>query len=185
MVYHGTWARARRFRAGASSITTHGAFRRQPIDRAFACELDQVPGRLGFGLYAAARERTQALSQFAGALGYVALEHCRAAPVQLVFYRVNDRRVIVAEIVNAIAGEEIQYALPFAGEQLGPNATFIMNIHLQQFQQARPLRVHSIRILLFGARFPDIRIQQSCICGTTDIVEFISPGRGRPRDPCE
>ena len=54
--------------------------------------------------------------------------------------------MVVAYIVNAIPGEEIQDPSPIRREQLAAETTLVANIHLQQMQQTNPLRVYMFGI---------------------------------------
>src|SRR5690349_6253266 len=53
---------------------------------------------------------TYTFRQFAGDLRNVALQHRRAALIQLVLEGLHYIRMVVAGVVNAIAGEEVQDA---------------------------------------------------------------------------
>jgi hypothetical protein len=75
----------------------------------------------------------------------------------------------------------IRYALTIAGEQLGSNTALIMDIYQQQLQQARPLRIHSIRIRLIGARFKESLSTRSWVCVTAAMVTSFVLTRGPSR----
>lgn len=94
----------------------------------------------------AARSLAQPLAQFASAFGDMRLDHRRPATFKLFAYRSDHRRMVVAYIVNAIPGEEIQDPPPVRREQLAAETTLVTNIHLQQIQQTNPLRVYMFGI---------------------------------------
>ena len=50
--------------------------------------------------------------------------------------------MVVPGIVDTVAREEIQDTTAVRGEQFTSQTTFVANVHLQQIQQANPLRVH-------------------------------------------
>ena len=118
-------------------------------------------GELDDGLDAfasrAAEERlgeavTGALCQFVGELpgdvGDVALQHGWAGEVELVLEGGDDVRVIVAGVMHAVSGEEVENALSVVGEKLHSHAPLVADIHLQQVEESHPFPVHSLGIAL-------------------------------------
>ena len=72
----------------------------------------------------------------------MALQHGRAAPVEFVVQCLDDRRVIVSNLVNAVSGKEIEDDVTFGGGQFRSEALAILRLHLQQVEQPYPLRIH-------------------------------------------
>ncbi len=95
---------------------------------------------------ASAGEAREAIGQLAGELGDVALQHGGAAAVEFILERFDDSGVVVAGVVDAIAGEEVEDAAAVGGKELGGGAAFRLHVHLQDLEQADPLRVHAIGV---------------------------------------
>jgi hypothetical protein len=55
----------------------------------------------------------------------------------------------VARIVDAVARQEIENPAPIVGKQIRSHAARILNIELQNIQQAYPLRIHAILVSSF------------------------------------
>ncbi len=72
----------------------------------------------------------------------MALQHRRTVAVELVLERGNHSGMIVADVVNAVAGNEIQDAPPAGGVELGANAARVIDVHPQNIKQPYPLRIH-------------------------------------------
>src|ERR1039458_691509 len=89
---------------------------------------------------------TQLLRQFPGKIRNVRLNHCRTTPLQFALQRTHDIRMIVADIVNTVSGEEIENALSVRGEEFHSHAPLVANIHLQQVEEPHPFPVHSLGI---------------------------------------
>ena len=83
----------------------------------------------------------ETLGQFTSQLRYMALQHRRAAAVQFVFQRVDNARMVVARIVNAVSGKKIEIAVTVFRPQLRSQTALVMHIHVQQIQQSDPLRI--------------------------------------------
>ena len=79
------------------------------------------------------------------------LYHCRTAPFQFVPQGAHDMRMVVANIVHTITGEEIEDAISFVGEQFRSHATLVADVHLQQIEKPHPFRIHTLGIALGGA----------------------------------
>jgi len=72
----------------------------------------------------------------------VALKHRGAVAVELVFERRDHSGMVVANVVDAVSGNEIQDASPVDGVEFCANAAHVFDVHLQDIEQPRPLRVH-------------------------------------------
>src|ERR1035437_2035077 len=66
----------------------------------------------------ATRALAQLLSLFPGKIRDVRLNHRRTAPLQFTLQGADDIRMVMADIVNTVSGEEIENALSVVGEQL-------------------------------------------------------------------
>ena len=95
-----------------------------------------------------ARAPAQLVRQFAGQFGNMALQHGRTAPVQFILDRLHHRGMIVAQIVNAIAGKKIEDPAAVFGEKLGSFAARVARVHLENIQQTHPLGIHAIPVKL-------------------------------------
>ena len=76
----------------------------------------------------------------------VALQHRRAAAVEFLFERGDDRRVVVAGVVDAITRKKVEDTAAVGGEELHTGAAVVVHVHLQQVQQPHPLRVDVVGI---------------------------------------
>jgi hypothetical protein len=83
----------------------------------------------------------QPLRQFTREFRHVALQHCRTTPVQFVFQRLNNVRMAVPRVVNAVPRQEVEDSSCVPGKKLCSRAAFIPDIQSQQVQQRHPLRV--------------------------------------------
>ena len=110
--------------------------------------LDAFAARVGEEdpLQSAAGARDEALRQFGGQLRDVALQHRGTGAVQLFLEGGDDRRMIVAGVVHAVAGKEIENPAAIGGEQLAPRAALVLHVHLQQVEQLDPLRIHVVGV---------------------------------------
>jgi hypothetical protein len=72
----------------------------------------------------------------------MALQHRWTVAVDLVLERGNHSGMIVADVVNAVAGNKIQDAPAVGGVELGANAAHVINVHSQHIKQPYPLRIH-------------------------------------------
>ena len=79
------------------------------------------------------------------------LQHGRARCIQLLLQRSDEARVIVADVVNAIAGVEVEDAPTVGRVQLCAFAARILDVHLQYVEQSRPLGVDVALISLNAA----------------------------------
>src|ERR1700756_3501460 len=77
----------------------------------------------------------QPLRQFTREFRHVALQHCGTTPVQFVLQRLNNVRMVVACVVNAVPGQEVQNSPSAPGKKLCSRAAFIPDIQRQQVQQ--------------------------------------------------
>ena len=101
---------------------------------------------------AAAGGLAKACGEFPGQVRYVALEHCRTVAVELMFERGDHVRMIVAYVVDAIAGNKIQNPAPFGGVKFGTHTARIFDVHLQHIEQPRPLGIHIFFVQRFVIR---------------------------------
>jgi hypothetical protein len=85
------------------------------------------------------------------------LNHRRARKIELFAKRVNHGGMVVAYIVNAISGEEIEDAPPVISEQFGTRAALVSDIHFQQVEQPDPLRIY-----VFGVESTYRRTNAAC-----------------------
>src|ERR1700739_1378439 len=76
----------------------------------------------------------------------MALQHGGTAFVQFVLERLHYIRMIVAGVVNAIAGEEVQDAPAVFGKKFAAGATLVADVHVQDVQQGNPLRVNVLLV---------------------------------------
>lgn len=117
----------------------------------------EFPGELDGGFHALAAgagekdlaelatcEGAEAVRQGSGQVWNVALQHGRAATVEFVVKRLDDGGVIVADIVDAVAGEEVEDHVAGFGVEFGPLAANVPNIHLEQIQEPLPLGVYIV-----------------------------------------
>jgi hypothetical protein len=68
--------------------------------------------------------------EFAGEFGHVTLQHRRTAAVELGFEGSDNVGMVMAGIVDAVTGEEIDDLPPIIGLQVGTGATSVTRIHL-------------------------------------------------------
>jgi hypothetical protein len=73
-------------------------------------------------------------------------QHHRAGAVQLIFERVDNRRMVVARVVDAIARKKVDDAPAIGSEQLSSHASFIGDIHPEQAKQLDPLGIHIVGV---------------------------------------
>jgi hypothetical protein len=69
------------------------------------------------------------------------LEHCRTRPVEFFFECRDQPWMIVTNIVNAISGNKIDDRFVVRGMKLRPATTDVIDVHLQDIEQANPLRI--------------------------------------------
>ena len=135
----------------------------EPVKRAFGIQQAGAPGggarelddgfdalaaRTGekHALQTAAGARRQALRQFRRQPGHVALQHGRPLAIQFFLERGNNGRMVVPDVMHAIAGEEIENAPSVRGEEFAARTALVGHIHLQQVEQANPLRIHMFSV---------------------------------------
>ena len=97
-------------------------------------------------LQTSARERAEPPGQFACQFRNMALQHRRTLPLQFLLDRCDDGRVVVAGVVNTIAGEKIENAPAIGREKFGSVAMCVLNVHLQNVEQSHPLRIYAVPI---------------------------------------
>ena len=101
---------------------------------------------------AAAGGLAKACGEFPGQIGYVALKHCRTVAVEFLFERGDHFTMIVAYVVDAIAGNKIQNPAPFSGVKFGTHTAHICDVHLQHIEQPRSLGIHIFVVERFMIR---------------------------------
>src|ERR1700747_2153582 len=73
-----------------------------------------------------AGQLAQTAGELPGNFRHVALQHCRAALVHFVFQRLNHVRMVVPDIVDAVAGQKIQNATTVLGVKLATKESIIL-----------------------------------------------------------
>jgi len=61
----------------------------------------------------------------------VALQHRRTATVHFIFQSLDNVRVVVSNVMNAVSGEIIENTPAVRGEELSSKAAVILHVHLQ------------------------------------------------------
>jgi hypothetical protein len=89
---------------------------------------------------------TQPFRQFPGQIRYMGLNHRRATACKLSLQRIDDIWVVVPNILNAIARQEIQDPATVCSEQLRSYAPFVPDVHLEQAEQTHPLWIDTLRV---------------------------------------
>jgi hypothetical protein len=88
------------------------------------------------------------LAELAGEIRYMALQHRRPLAIELALERLDQRGVVVAQIVYAIPREKIENDAAVARLKLCAAAPCISDVHLQHVEQPAPLRID---VLVIGA----------------------------------
>src|SRR5271169_4309859 len=76
----------------------------------------------------------------------MALQHHRTLALQLLLDGFDDGGVVVARVVNTIAGEKIENAPSIGSKEFRSVAMCVLNVHLQNVEQSYPLRIYAIPI---------------------------------------
>ena len=92
----------------------------------------------------AASKRAQTLGQFACQFRNVTLQHRRPPAIQFLLQGLNNPWMIMSRVVDTVTRQKIQIALPTFTEQFGSETALVANIHVEQVQQAHPLRIHEL-----------------------------------------
>ncbi len=74
----------------------------------------------------------QALCQIACQFGNVALQHRRPAQIEFILQCGYDLRMVVADVMNAIARKEIENAAAVRREQFHAGAPVVSHVHFQE-----------------------------------------------------
>jgi hypothetical protein len=93
-----------------------------------------------------AGERGEALGEGSGAVGDVTLQHCRPGGLQFLDESVDDVGMIVAGVVDAVAGEEVEDDAAVVGVQLGADTATIAEVHAEEAKEADPLGIDEVAI---------------------------------------
>jgi hypothetical protein len=136
-----TVKRARRIQQSRPSGGGAGEF-----DRA----LNALASRAGEKDFAhfAARQSAKPLRQLTRQIRHMALQHRRAAAAKLIAKLLDDVGMIVARVVNAVSGEEVEDHIAFGSEELDAGTAHIARVHLKEIEQAHPLWVDVVCIVL-------------------------------------
>src|SRR5207302_5562157 len=106
---------------------------------------------------------TQLLSQFSGKIRNMRLNHCRTAALQFALQRADYIRMVMADVVNAVSGEEVENPPAVIGKEFHSHAALIADVHLQQVEKAHPFRVHSPGIAVRHATLLlDLEVSADC-----------------------
>src|SRR5579859_1781221 len=87
-------------------------------------------------------ESAETFGKLASQVRNIALQHDGATFIKLVFDGTNDVRMIVAGVVNAIAGKKVNDTAAIRGEEFRTEAARVFDIQTEQVQQGDPLRVY-------------------------------------------
>src|ERR1700676_2310316 len=83
----------------------------------------------------------------------MALQHGWTALVQFILQRGDDMGMIVAGVVDTVAGEKVEDPAAILGEKFRPGTGSIRNVHLQEVEQRHPLRINEVFIKIAGYFF--------------------------------
>src|ERR1700674_3044921 len=89
----------------------------------------------------AASNVAKSAGQLASEFRYVALQHGRTATVHFVFQGLYYIGMVVADVMDAVAGEVIENTPSVSGEKLRAKAPLILHVHLQEIEQCGPPRI--------------------------------------------
>jgi hypothetical protein len=73
-------------------------------------------------------------------------QHGGTAMLQRIFDGLDNRGMIVAQIVNTVAGKKVEDSTAIFGEELGSFAARIARVHPQNFQQPHPLGIDAFLV---------------------------------------
>ena len=89
-----------------------------------------------------------ALAEFFGELArevrYVTLQHRRTGFVELIFQSRDQPGMVMADVVDAITGNEIEDGPPVGRVKFSASARRVTDIHLQDVEEPAPLRVDEL-----------------------------------------
>src|SRR5579884_2396097 len=89
----------------------------------------------------AAGAQAERLAEFAGEIRHMALQHRRPVAIELALQRLDQPRVVVTQIVDAITREEIENDPAVARLEFCAAAPCVSDVHLQHVEQPAPLRI--------------------------------------------
>lgn len=84
------------------------------------------------------RTLAQFLSQFAGEICNMGLDHRWTATLQFCLQGGHYVRMIMSRIVNAVSRKEVEYEATLGGKEFSTQTSLVAHIHLQQIQQPDP-----------------------------------------------
>lgn len=97
-----------------------------------------------------AGEGGEALGEGAGGVGDVALQHDGAGGLEFADEGFDDVWVVVASVVDAVAGEEVEDGAAVFGVELGAEAAAVLDVHAEEFEEARPLGIDELAVCGVG-----------------------------------
>ena len=71
----------------------------------------------------------------------MALQHGGPAAVEFCVERIDDLLIVVAEVVNAVSGEEVEDGAAVGGAKNFSAALDVVGIHFEQLEQTHPLGI--------------------------------------------
>ena len=104
-----------------------------------------------------------------GEFGNVALQHRRPAPVEFALQSLDNARMVMAGVVDAIAGQKVQNAAPIRGEQRRTGAAVVRRVHAQNVEEANPLRIYVQAIKLVNGRRGEGFTHRVCLSTYSDV----------------
>ena len=113
----------------------------------------------GFGEVCAG-ESGEALGEGSGGVGDVALEHRGAGGLELVDEGFDDVGMVVAGVVDAVAGEEVEDDASVFGVELGADAAAVFDVHAEEVEEAGPLGIDEAAVCGVGGVGGGRRIAQ-------------------------
>jgi hypothetical protein len=93
---------------------------------------------------------TELIGQFPGKVRDMTLDHRWAAPLKFSLQCAHNVRMVVSYIVHAVSREKVDDATTVGRKQFRPNTPLILHVHLEQVEEAHPLRIYPFRIAIAG-----------------------------------
>ena len=94
-------------------------------------------------------ELAETAGQFAREIANVALQHHGAAVVQFRVQRLDNCGVVMAGVMDTIAGQEIENHFSGSSVKLSAGTKTVLGLHLEEAEKPDPLRVDVINICLY------------------------------------
>ncbi len=98
-----------------------------------------------------AGEGGESFGEGAGGGGDVALEHDGAGGLELVDEGFDDVGMVVAGVVDAVAGEEVEDDASVFGVELGAEAAAVLDVHAEEAEEAGPFGIDEVAVGGAGA----------------------------------